>query len=165
MYGLRWYTPLYPSLFVLLESVTNLGVFPVPLQGVLTSLATFTFTENFKRTSPFAHLLPPWSGLLTHPINTISQAISVYRMHVQHNSMLTREKRHRRIDDAEKRRQYRIAHGLEEPDLAGAPVVDEDDQSPVAPEAAKGPPPAVRATEYRDVVGQTRPAKKWLGIW
>jgi hypothetical protein len=133
-------------------------------QGVLTSLATFTFSENFKRTSPFAHLLPPWSGLLAHPIDTISQVLSVYRMHVQHNSMLTREKRHRRIDDAEKRRQYRIAHGLEEPDLAGAPVVDEDDQSPIAPEAVQsaaatnGPAPAALAS-------QTRPVKKWLGIF
>lgn len=78
--------------------------------------------------------------------------------------MLTREKRHRRIDDAEKRRQYRIAHGLEEPDLAGAPVVDEDDQSPVATEAVQsaaatnGPAPAALAS-------QARPVKKWLGIF
>jgi hypothetical protein len=140
---------------------------------VLTSLAFFTFSENFKRTSPFAHLLPPWSGLLSHPIDTISQAMTVYRMHVDHTSMRTREKRHRRIDDAEKRRQYRIAHGLEEPDDAGSrDGLTEDDQSPIAPDAdqpKKNDPPtsqeAAREDLPRGFEGKKGPAKRWLGIW
>jgi hypothetical protein len=131
--------------------------------------------ENFKRTSPFAHLMPGWSGLLSHPINTISQAISVWKMHVQHNSVLAREKRHKRIEDAEKRRQYRVAHGLEAPAVvdtaAAAPVVD--DQSPVAAGATDTLVEPVKAEaetqapreEYRDFSGEKRPVKKWLGIW
>lgn len=113
-------------------------------KSILTSLACFTFTTNFKRTSPFAHLLPSWSGLVIHPIDTISQALSVYRMHVDHNSMRVREQRHRRIDDAEKRRQYRVAHGLEE--------ASEKDEQASAPAEGK---------EQEE----KRPVKKWLGIW
>lgn len=130
--------------------------------GVLTSLATFTFTTNFKHSSPYAHLLPPWSALLTHPIDTIGQALAVFRMHVQHTSMETREKRLKRVEDAEKRRQYRIAHGLEEPnektERQNPEVVD--DQSPVAVDI-----PAVGPDEYVDWEGKKRPVKKWLGIW
>lgn len=132
-------------------------------QSILTTLATFTFTTNFKATSPFAHLLPPWSGLLTHPIDTISQALHVYRMHVQHESMRVREQRHRRIEDAEKRRQFRVAHGLEEPnekdvEKSGAGQnggESVDVQSPVAGEGG----------EFVDFEGKRRPVKKWLGIW
>lgn len=135
-------------------------------QGVLTSLATFTFTTNFKHSSPFAHLLPPWSGLLTHPIDTISQAFAVFRMDVQHSSMETREKRKRRVEDAEKRRQFRVAHGLEEPSEEDqgqkGKEAEIDDQSPVAVEAqgqARG------GEEYVDWEGKKKPVKKWLGIW
>lgn len=140
----------------------------------MTSLATFTFTENFKRTSQFAHLLPPWSGLLTSPIDTISQAISVWKMHVQHTSMVARENRHKRVEDAEKRRQYRIAHGMEEPSKVASPVV-EDDQSPIAPPMAAAAEIAAGAAASPDgaaqgagqmVVEEEKPApKRWLGIW
>ena len=134
------------------------------IQSILTTLATFTFTTNFKASSPFAHLLPPWSGLLTSPFETISQALSVYRMHVQHESMRVREKRHARIEDAEKRRQYRVAHGLEEPaeeEKEEQAVVD--DQSPIAVDVA--PEGAAVQGEYVDFDGKRKPVKKWLGIW
>lgn len=84
-------------------------------------------------------------------------------MHVQHESMRVREQRHRRIEDAEKRRQYRVAHGLEEPteadlkkdDVGGGEGEGVDLQSPVAREGG----------EYVDFEGKRRPVKKWLGIW
>lgn len=134
------------------EETTNLFFF---LQGVLVSCAGFTFTTNFKASSPFAHLLPSWSGLLTAPIETISQAFSVWRMHVQHNSMRVREQRHRRIEDAEKRKQYRVAHGLEEEETKE----EVDVQSPVAAEGKEA------AQEFVDWEGNKKPVKKWLGIW
>jgi hypothetical protein len=141
----------------ILVAVTN-----ICFQGILTTLATFTFTTNFKASSPFAHLLPPWSGLFTSPFETISQALSVYRMHVQHESMRVREKRHARIEDAEKRRQYRVAHGLEEPaeeKEAG------DDQSPIAVDEQSPVAVANQGEEYVDFDGKRKPVKKWLGIW
>ncbi|KAH8699291.1 hypothetical protein BGW36DRAFT_407086 [Talaromyces proteolyticus] len=168
-------TKRYPNMFppegtVMHKFLTTRWIHAWIAMGVLTTLATFTFTENFKRTSPFAHLLPPWSGFLSHPINTVSQAVSVWKMHVEHNSVVARENRHKRIDDAEKRRQYRIAHGLEEPAHAGASVV-EDDQSPIAAGAADTMIPMQQiqteasgdSQQFRE--GQKRPVKKWLGIW
>ncbi|THC90289.1 hypothetical protein EYZ11_010244 [Aspergillus tanneri] len=136
------------------------------LKSVLTTLATFTFTTNFKRTSPFAHLLPSWSGLVSHPIDTISQAMTVFRMHVEHNSLETRQKRQRRVEDAEKRRQYRVAHGLEEQSeedkKTSVDIEVVDDQSPVAVEHQDK---ADGDGYFLDWEGKKRPVKKWLGIW
>ncbi|OOF99431.1 hypothetical protein ASPCADRAFT_126348 [Aspergillus carbonarius ITEM 5010] len=164
----RQYPHMFPSEGTVMHKfLTHRWIHIWIAMGVLTSLATFTFTTNFKRSSPFAHLLPPWSGLLAHPIDTIRQAVSVFRMHVEHNSMETREKRRRRVDDAEKRRQYRIAHGLEEPDerdevkADGKEQVAVDDQSPVAVEQQGQDEKNV----YIDWEGNKRPVKKWLGIW
>lgn len=90
-------------------------------------------------------------------------------MHVQHESMRVREQRHRRIEDAEKRRQFRVAHGLEEPSEKDGEGVDRnagetggeggsgDVQSPVAAGVGGG--------EFVDFEGRKRPVKKWLGIW
>lgn len=85
-------------------------------------------------------------------------------MDVQHNSMRVREQRHRRVEDAEKRRQYRVAHGLEEASeqdraQTQAPV-QLDDQSPVAQ-----PGPVDGNAEFVDWDGKRKPVKKWLGIW
>ncbi|KAJ5513191.1 hypothetical protein N7463_002743 [Penicillium fimorum] len=158
----------YPGMFppegtVMFKFLTSKWIHIWIALSVLVSCAGFTFTTNFKATSPFAHLLPSWSGLLTSPIDTISQAFSVWRMHVQHNSMRVREQRHRRVEDAEKRKQYRVAHGLEEAEPEkkkdeGANEVDS--QSPVA--AVEG----VEGTnEFVDWEGNKKPVKKWLGIW
>lgn len=85
--------------------------------------------------------------------------------------MVARENRHKRVEDAEKRRQYRIAHGMEEPSKVASPVV-EDDQSPIAPPMAAAAE-AVAAPEGGEqragqvVVegGEKRAPKRWLGIW
>jgi hypothetical protein len=89
----------------------------------------------------------------------------VWRMHVQHNSMLVREQRHRRVEDAEKRKQYRVAHGLEEaePEKKDESGNEADLQSPVAAVAAvEG---AEGKNEFVDWDGNKKPVKKWLGIW
>ncbi|KAJ5645245.1 hypothetical protein N7507_011256 [Penicillium longicatenatum] len=157
----------YPSMFppegtVMFNFLTSRWIHVWIAMGILTTLATFTFTTNFKASSPFAHLLPPWSGLFTSPFETISQALSVYRMHVQHESMRVREKRHARIEDAEKRRQYRVAHGLEEPAEEKEAV---DDQSPIAVDEQSPVAVANQGEEYVDFDGKRKPVKKWLGIW
>ncbi|KAL2825158.1 hypothetical protein BDW59DRAFT_74745 [Aspergillus cavernicola] len=159
----------YPKMFppegtVMFRFLTSRWIHIWIAMSVLTTLATFTFSTNFKQSSPFAHLLPSWSGLLSHPIDTVSQALSVFRMHVQHNSMETREKRHRRVEDAEKRKQFRVAHGLEEAE-AEENVEEKvvDDQSPVAVEIqgqGQG-----KEGGYVDWEGKRKPVKKWLGIW
>lgn len=135
-------------------------------QGVLTSLATFTFTTNFKATSPFAHLLPPWSGLLWSPLDTLSQAISVYKMDVEHRTIQAEEKRLERFGDAYKRHQFRVAHGMKEAPAIGpeANVFVERDRENAALEARQKEQ-MNQGQEYVDFEGKRRPVKKWLGIW
>jgi hypothetical protein len=74
--------------------------------------------------------------------------------------MRVREQRHRRVEDAEKRKMYRVAHGLEEEDAKkedGGAKKEVDVQSPVAVEVGEG--------EFVDWEGKKRPVKKWFGIW
>lgn len=73
--------------------------------------------------------------------------------------MRVREQRHRRVEDAEKRKQYRIAHGMEEPEVK-KDEAEVDTQSPVA--AVEG---QAGAKEFVDWEGNKKPVKKWLGIW
>ncbi|KAK2746824.1 hypothetical protein FQN57_002866 [Myotisia sp. PD_48] len=147
----------YPNMFppegtVMFKFLTNKGIHVWISMSVLFSLATFTFTTNFKRTSPYAHLLPAWSQLLTSPFSTIGQFFSVMKMHAEHGSLITSEKRKRRVDDVDKRREYRIAHGLEKDE--NATTDDGTESAERADGVADGSEPPKR-----------RPIKKWLGIW
>lgn len=146
--------------------------------AVLFSLAFYTFLMNFLTTTPYRDLLPPRSELLTHPLRSISQFLQVYKMHAEHVSAETAEKRKRKVEDVDKRAEYKRAHGLEaeesgilkgwlgeprEKKMEVVPVEDAekgiDAQSPVAKEEQEA---------FRDFDGrpqQKRPVKKWLGIW
>lgn len=99
-------------------------------------------------------------------------------MHTEHVSAETAEKRKRKVEDVDKRAEYKRAHGLEaeesgilkgwlgeprEKKMEVVPVEDAekgiDAQSPVAKEEQEA---------FRDFEGrpqQKRPVKKWLGIW
>ncbi|EDN10136.1 hypothetical protein I7I51_07027 [Histoplasma capsulatum] len=169
-------TKRYPNMFppegtVMHKFLTNRGIHVWISMSVLISLATFTFTTNFKHTSPFAHLLPSWSQLLTHPIDTVSQAMAVLKMHADHQTLETAEKRKKRTDDVEKRRAYRRAHGLEKEE--GEEVVEkgvraaEGEGERVAVVAAADGQVVVDGAdgEGEAVQGRRRPIKKWLGIW
>lgn len=73
-----------------------------------------------------------------------------------------REQRHRRVEDAEKRKAFRVAHGLEEADVKKDGEKKEgevDVQSPVAVEGTVG------EGEFVDWEGKRKPIKKWFGIW
>lgn len=88
-------------------------------------------------------------------------------MDVQHNSTMTREKRLQRVEDAEKRKRYRVAHGLEEDDATSVATAQEkevDDQSPVAVDVDSKGQGQDQGT-YVDWEGNKKPVKKWLGIW
>lgn len=152
------------------------------IQGVLFSLATTMFIQNFKATSPFADMLPPPRQLLTSPITFFSQWLEIYKLHVEHNSNLVAEQRRRKVEDVQKRSQYRKAHGLEGENGDGeggkglfgwsarekAPREEGDLQSPIAVDAVVPGGTAAAAAEgdvYVDFEGKKRPVKKWFGIW
>lgn len=86
-------------------------------------------------------------------------------MDVQHRSTLTREKRLQRVEDAEKRRKYRVAHGLEEDTQKQEAEEVVDDQSPVARDVDSAAAGGNGEQVYVDWEGNKKPVKKWFGIW
>lgn len=125
-------------------------------QGTLTSLAVFTFVQNFKHTSPFAHMMPAASDFVYHPIDTLGQIVEIIRLSEAHNTAIVAEKRKRRIDDVEKRNEYRKAHGL--PDSRGF-----FGGTATKREAPEGSVDDIISAEQ--VAAATEPRKKFLGIF
>lgn len=78
----------------------------------MTSLAVYTFAAKFNATSPFADLIPPLSEFPKQPVNYVRTCVEVLKLHEEHESAVTAEKRKRRVDDVAKRNEYRKAHGL-----------------------------------------------------
>lgn len=142
-------------------------------QGVLTSLATFTFTTTFKANTPFAHLLPSWSDLIWHPFDTLGQAITVYKMDVEHKTIQAEEKRLQKFGDAYRQHRYRVAHGIKDGPEIG-PEADvfvdrkkavEDKVQQKEEEKRMEREHEHEQGEYVDFEGNRKPVKKWLGIW
>ena len=98
--------------------------------------------NRFKSTSPFAYMLPPFRDIFTHPITFASTYAEVLKLHTAHQSAETAERRKRKVEDVEKRAEYRKAHGLEGEGLGGWTAKD----------------------VYTGFDGEKK-AKKWLGIW
>ncbi|KAK6825714.1 hypothetical protein PG987_013208 [Apiospora arundinis] len=80
--------------------------------GALMSLGVYTFTARFNANSPFADMIPPIGEFPKQPINYIRTCVEVLKLHEEHESAQTAEKRRRRIEDVQKRNEYRKAHGL-----------------------------------------------------
>lgn len=78
------------------------------------------------------------------------------KMDSEHNSLQASEKRKRISDDVVKRQEYRVAHGLEEPQVA------EGEGEGQEKEKAEGQAGGVQDDA---VVHERRPLKKWFGIW
>lgn len=76
------------------------------------SLGVYTFTARFNANSPFADMIPPIGEFPKQPINYIRTCVEVLKLHEEHESAQTAEKRRRRIEDVQKRNEYRKAHGL-----------------------------------------------------
>ncbi|KUI58745.1 hypothetical protein VP1G_06009 [Cytospora mali] len=82
--------------------------------GTLASLAIFTIVENFKRTTPFADMLPSGSDYREQPLESMRTLYEVWHLTQLHNSTIVAEKRKKSVDDVAKRAEYRKAHGLEQ---------------------------------------------------
>jgi hypothetical protein len=80
----------------------------------LTLLAVITLSQTFLKTSPYAHLIPPISSLPFHPITYIRESLSVIKLHIDYTTAQANESRQQKILDAQKRRLYRRAHGMED---------------------------------------------------
>lgn len=148
-------------------------------QGTLTGLALFTFVQNFKQSSPFADMVPSLSDFLYHPISSGRIVVEIIRLSEAHNTAIVQEKRKRRVDDVEKRNEYRKAHGLDTNTSFfgtwGAKKDEEEEKKKeeVAAEEAVAeatevhgtPNPVVPSGEHADAMGGVSPRKKFLGIF
>lgn len=167
----------------------NLCVIFCCAQGTLFTLSLITLTQSFLSTSPFAHLTPAIATLPTAPLAFIRDWVSVIRMHTQYTTEQTAESRRRNIQDAQKRRLYRRAHGLEDVEKEGVGqgidvkgLVGWDDgltrgererMVKAAAEAVDEASPVRREEEEQQQQQRSeepprrerRPVKKWLGIW
>ncbi|KAI4177345.1 MAG: hypothetical protein LQ343_000325 [Gyalolechia ehrenbergii] len=158
---------------------------------VLFSLAAIVFVENFHRSTPYIDMLPAGKEFWSHPFQFAATYGHVYKLHTDHVSAETAERRKKKIDDVQKRSRYRKAHGLENEQGFGGWTAKSDAESlgPAlpsqdfpgqvesslrdrsAPNNAETQPktaPAAAADDqstYVDPAGRKRPVKKWLGIW
>lgn len=109
--------------------------------GTLLSLAMYTFARNFNANSPFADMIPPISEFPRHPFQYIGVCIDVMRLHEEHESALTAEKRRRKVEDVAKRNEYRKAHGLEPATSSffGSQVEDAKPEDKPEPEIPSSP--------------------------
>ncbi|KAK5944611.1 hypothetical protein PMZ80_003894 [Knufia obscura] len=82
--------------------------------AVLLTLAFTSMISTWSQTSPYAHLIPPLNMLFFSPLTYLSEVWSVYRLHLEYTTAQTAEHRRQGILDAQKRRLYRRAHGMED---------------------------------------------------
>ncbi|KAI1652097.1 uncharacterized protein F4817DRAFT_2846 [Daldinia loculata] len=132
--------------------------------GTLTSLAIYTFIANFNAKSPFADLIPPISEFPRHPFQYIGVVIDVMRMHEEHQSALTAEKRRRKVDDVAKRNEYRKAHGIEPARgfwASSSKPAEPETTEPVPIVESAAPEPNLAAAEFTP----DGKRKKFLGIF
>ncbi|KAL8858059.1 MAG: hypothetical protein Q9178_005384 [Gyalolechia marmorata] len=140
--------------------------------SVLLSLSVFVFVENFHRSTPFIDKLPPGKEFWSHPFKFIHTYGQVYKLHTDHVSAETAERRKKKVDDVQKRSRYRKAHGLENEQGLGGWTAKNDADS-LGPSIPTGDLPAEDApsqaptdtSTYVDFQGKRRPVKRWLGIW
>ncbi|KAI0181471.1 hypothetical protein GGR52DRAFT_567694 [Hypoxylon sp. FL1284] len=134
--------------------------------GTLTSLAVYTFITSFKAKSPFADMIPPASEFVRHPFQYLGVLVDIMRLHEEHESALTAEKRRRRVEDVAKRNEYRKAHGLEP--AQGFWAAGQASQPEPEPEPQQQQQPVESSKPRATIADEFTPdgkRKKFLGIF
>ncbi|KAL7271888.1 hypothetical protein RUND412_005330 [Rhizina undulata] len=78
--------------------------------SILFSMAAFAGVVNFLKTSPYANMVS-WSW--TSPISSVGTFMRAYKLHAEDESKRIAEIRRKKVEDVEKRGEFRRAHGLE----------------------------------------------------
>ncbi|KAK5070394.1 hypothetical protein LTR64_000065 [Lithohypha guttulata] len=123
--------------------LTNKNIHLLISMGVLITLAITTMISTWSQTSPYAHLIPPINMLIWHPWKYFSDLYSVWHLHHEYETQKVWERRQQGTLDAQKRRLYRRAHGMEDLDADEGEGVDvrglvEWDDGLTNPERARG---------------------------
>ena len=138
-------------------------------QGTLFTMAATVFITNFKRDSPFADMIPRWTQFILHPIKYTRTILEIVKLHQDHITAETQERRKRKVEDVAKRSAYRKAHGLENEGFGGWTAKSNDELLGPAIPLGEGVKAAELATEQVPTTERApterKPIKKWLGIW
>ncbi len=114
----------------------------------------------------------------------IGQYVEVYKLHTAHITAQTADRRRKKVEDVQKRAEYRKAHGLDKDEGFGGWMAKGAGEEIGPALVVAGPRPREgRATEegeveqmrnggegkpegvYVDFEGKKKPIRKWLGIW
>ncbi|RDL39024.1 uncharacterized protein BP5553_03364 [Venustampulla echinocandica] len=159
--------------------ITNKTIHLYITLTTLFTLAGTVWITNFKRNSPFSHMLPPYTDFLLHPIAYSRTFFEVVKLTGDYNTAQTMERRKARVEDVAKRHEYRKAHGLDKDESFGSWTAKSDDEL-LGPGiklgdgkgggadggvAIEGAAQELQQQEPERVVRERRPVKKWLGIW
>lgn len=125
---------------------------------------------DFLDKTSLKQLLPTKEDWKLHPIKSFKTFWSVYKLHVEQRSAKTAERRRQQMEDVQKQKEYRKAHGIEEHRLPfGLGVATPEGDAQRASQHAEESPvaPLQSETEGQETLHdpKKRPIKKWLGIW
>ncbi|KAF2189451.1 hypothetical protein K469DRAFT_561913 [Zopfia rhizophila CBS 207.26] len=114
--------------------------------GILVTLGIAAWYIDFVSKTPYRDLIPTKKDLIHHPFETTSRFIDIYKMHVEYMSQQTYQRRMKKIEDAEKRKQFREER-IREAEEKGEEYV-EDPRYYIGPDGVR-----------------RRRVKRWFGIW
>ncbi|CAG8957643.1 hypothetical protein HYFRA_00010510 [Hymenoscyphus fraxineus] len=141
--------------------------------STLLGLAGFVWFSNFRRNSPYTHLLPDGKNCFLHPFSSIGTFFEVVKLTSDYNTIQVMERRKAKVEDVRKRHEYRKAHGFDMDEGFGGWTAKSDAQT-LGPGILLGDGTAGEGAtstegggeENKQVARQPRPpVKKWLGIW
>jgi hypothetical protein len=115
-------------------------------------------------------MLPHWPQLFLHPIEFFRTTTEVIRLDAERTTAETMERRKRKVEDVQKRAQYRKAHGMEQDEGFGGWTAKSDEQSlgpaiPLGNSDGQSPIAEEGNSDGSEQVREKKPLKKWLGIW
>ncbi|KAH4180712.1 hypothetical protein HBH70_204080 [Parastagonospora nodorum] len=114
--------------------------------GILVSLAIAAFYMDFMSKTVYAELVPTRKDFLRHPYDSVNRFLEVYKMHMEQLSQVYTEQRLRKVEEVEKRKQYRLERQREAEERGEEYVEDP------------------RYYVGEDGIRRRR-VKKWFGIW
>jgi hypothetical protein len=101
---------------------------------------------DFMSKTIYGELVPSKKDFLRHPFESTSRFIEVYKMHIEHITQVAQEQRLKKMEDTEKRKQFRLER-IKEAEARGEEYVEDP-----------------RYYIGEDGVRRRR-VKRWFGVW
>lgn len=114
--------------------------------GILVTLAIAAWYMDFMSKTIYSELIPTRKDFYMHPIQSTGRFIEVYKMHIAHTTAEAQDRRLKKMEDTEKRKEYRLQR-IREAEEKGEEYVEDP-----------------RYYVGEDGVRRRR-VKRWFGIW